>query len=121
MPTPSDSVSSPAPSESSDRLSEIARRERQLDLRELKAMARDKLGKKGLSSDLIAFLDFTDRDACLASLDRLEAAFTREVSRRVSERLNTPTRLPAARTPVDEDTLTDQEYYTLHHPKITFS
>ena len=117
MPASPDPISSPAPSSSPDRLTAIARRERQLDLRELKAMARDKLGKKGLSPDLLPFLDFTDRDACLSSLDRLEAAFTKEVARRVSERLNTPTRLPSARTPVDEDTLTDQEYYALHHPK----
>ncbi len=96
----------------SSRLRELEAREAELTRRELKAMARAHLAKKGLGEALLPFLDYSGRDQCLSSLDRLTEAFAGELARRVDKRLSAPGKsLPAPHPVPDEDALSDKEYY----------
>lgn len=66
---------------------EITRREAELTRRELKATAMDELAKRKLPSGLLDILNYSDADACNASIATVEKAWRECVQQGVNERL----------------------------------
>ena len=66
---------------------ELNRRERDLQLREMKAQAVSTLAEKGLPRELADCLDYTDAEKCSASMDRVEKAFRDAVQAGVETRM----------------------------------
>lgn len=66
---------------------EITRREAELTRRELKATAMDELAKRKLPGGLLDILDYSDADACSASIATVEKAWRECVQQGVNERL----------------------------------
>ncbi|MBR4236384.1 MAG: hypothetical protein IKR85_10050 [Clostridia bacterium] len=91
----------------------LEKREREVEMRELKLLARQTLADRGLSQELSGILDYSDREACLKSVDSVERALRQEVTRQMDKHLaGRGITLPAA-SDTDEDALSDREYYTL--------
>lgn len=65
----------------------IAQREADIARRELRASAIDTLTQKGLPRELEAIINYTDADACTASIDVVEKAWRKAVQDGVNERL----------------------------------
>lgn len=76
--------------ERKQREEQLAKREAEITRRELTAQAKDTLTSKGLPIELAAVLNYTDADACSASLEAVEKAFAAAVSKAVDERLRQP-------------------------------
>ena len=76
--------------ERKQREEQLAKREAEITRRELTAQAKDTLAGKGLPIELAATLNYTDADACSASLAAVEKAFAAAVSKAVDERLRQP-------------------------------
>lgn len=70
-----------------DRESEIARKEAEIARRELRAQAIETLAGKGLDKRLADMLDYSDADACRASIDQVEKTFRAAVQAGVEQRL----------------------------------
>ena len=86
-------------------------REKELLNREIRVLARETLAAKGLSPEMGALIDYSNREACLKSIDTAEALIKGEVSRQVDLRLaGRGISLPGA-VNVSEDEMTDREYY----------
>ena len=66
---------------------EITRREAELTRRELKAAAMDELAKRKLPGGLLDILNYSDADACNASIATVERAWRECVQQGVNERL----------------------------------
>jgi hypothetical protein len=73
--------------ERKEREETLARRERELTLREMRATAGDELARRGLPSALLSGLDYSGADNCGASIDAIEKAWRDSVQERVEERL----------------------------------
>ena len=92
----------------------LTRREEELDLREMKTLARETLARRGLSADMESILDYTDREKCLSSIDRAERLVRSEAARLLEKRLAAQgVPLPGAGACLDEDALSDREYYAM--------
>jgi len=83
-------------------------RERQLASRELNLLARETLAQRGLDAALLPLINLSDRDSCLSSISALETSLNAEVSRRLRK---SGMSLPMAAQDVDEDSMSDSEYY----------
>lgn len=66
---------------------DLEERERNIQLRELTAEAKDMLIEKGLSSDLASILDYKDAESVKESINIIEAAINMEAEKQVIERL----------------------------------
>lgn len=66
---------------------DLEERERNIQLRELTAEAKDMLIEKGLSSDLASILDYKDAESVKESISIIEAAINKEAEKQVIERL----------------------------------
>ena len=66
---------------------DLEERERNIQLRELTAEAKDILIEKGLSSDLASILDYKDAESVKESINIIEAAINKEAEKQVIERL----------------------------------
>lgn len=65
----------------------INAREKELNLRELKATAVIELGKLGLSPDFAEFLDYSNAETCSKSINTLAENLAKEVELQVNKRL----------------------------------
>lgn len=100
------------------REAELAKREAELTRRELKATAGATLESKGIPRDLAEILDYTDADACNASIAVLEKAFNESVQAKVNERLKASgMSLPASAGKPDFARMSDAEYYAMLNNK----
>lgn len=71
-----------------DRETKLLEREKAVTTRELKADAREKLAAAGLPvAESLELLDYTDSDACEASIKKLKAAFDKAISEKISATL----------------------------------
>lgn len=68
-------------------LEELARREADITRRELMAAAKDTLSGKGLPLELAEILNYADADTCGASMEKVQAAFEKAVTKTVNDRL----------------------------------
>lgn len=66
---------------------ELADKEAAITRRELTAEAKVSLADKGLPVELAEVLNYTDADACKASIEAVEAAFQKAVEKSVEDRL----------------------------------
>lgn len=66
---------------------DIEERERNIQLRELTAEAKDILIEKGLSSDLASILNYKDAETVKESINIIETAINKEAEKQVIERL----------------------------------
>ena len=66
---------------------DLEERERNIQLRELTAEAKDILIEKGLSSDLASILDYKNAESVKESINIIEAAINKEAEKQVIERL----------------------------------
>lgn len=73
--------------EEKKRLEELSRREADITRRELMATAKDTLSGKGLPLELAEILDYADADTCSASMEKVQAAFEKAVTKTVNDRL----------------------------------
>lgn len=69
------------------RADELAKREAAIAKRELKATAKEKLQDKGLSCDLAEFLDYTDEDHMVQSLEKLAKTYQQSIQVGVEAKL----------------------------------
>lgn len=70
-----------------DAQASLAKREAEITRRELRSAAIDTLAEKGLPKGLEEILNYTDADACNASIDVVEKAFREAVQQGVNDRL----------------------------------
>lgn len=100
--------------EMSRREAELAEREKQLTRREVKAMALEKLAERGLPRELADALNCDSEAECLKGIDRIERAFRQAVQSAVDERLRGESPTVGSGRRVDEDSMSDAEYYQTH-------
>lgn len=100
--------------EASRREAELAERERKVMERELRAMALEKLAERGLPRELADALPYTGETACLQGIDRMERVFRQAVQSAVDERLRGETPASGGGRRLDDDSLSDAEYYRLN-------
>ena len=90
---------------------EITRREAELTRRELKATAMDELTKRKLPGGLLDILNYSDADACSASIATVEKAWRECVQQGVNERLaQSGVSLKTGGSP-DYANMSDADYY----------
>lgn len=92
---------------------EITRREAELTRRELKATAMDELAKRKLPGGLLDILNYSDADACSASIATVEKAWRECVQQGVNERLaqsGVSLKTGTGNQP-DPDKMTDDEWF----------
>ena len=90
---------------------EITRREAELTRRELKATAMDELAKRKLPGGLLDILNYSDEDACSASIATVEKAWRECVQQGVNERLaQSGVSLKTGGSP-DYANMSDADYY----------
>ena len=92
---------------------EITRREAELTRRELKATAMDELAKRKLPGGLLDILNYSDVDACSASIATVEKAWRECVQQGVNERLaqsGVSLKTGTGNQP-DPDKMTDDEWF----------
>ena len=90
---------------------EITRREAELTRRELKATAMDELTKRKLPGGLLDILNYSDADACSASIATVEKAWRECVQQCVNERLaQSGVSLKTGGSP-DYANMSDADYY----------
>lgn len=73
--------------EQDKRSKELDKREKDITTRELKAQAYETLAEKNLPKELIDTLNFSDAEACNASIEAVEKAFQNAVKKAVDDRL----------------------------------
>lgn len=85
--------------EQDKRIKELDKREKDITTRELKAQAYETLAEKNLPKELIETLNFSDAEACNASIEAVEKAFQNAVKKAVDDRLRSkPPVKPAEQT-----------------------
>ena len=92
---------------------EITRREAELTRRELKATAMDELAKRKLPGGLLDILNYSDADACSASIATVEKAWRECVQQGVNKRLaqsGVSLKTGTGNQP-DPDKMTDDEWF----------
>ena len=100
------------PEENHDAEAALTRREEVLRVRELRLMAGEELLKRGLSNEIMELLDFSDRDKCLASLNRAQQLIDQEAAK-LADRRFAARALPGGAATVDSESLSDREYYAM--------
>lgn len=73
--------------ESQKKLDELAKREKDITTRELKAAAYETLAEKGLPKELVEILNYSDAETCNKSIESVEKAFQSAVEKTVNEKL----------------------------------
>lgn len=73
--------------EAQKKLDDLAKREKEITTRELKAQAYETLAEKGLPKDLIDILNYENADTCNKSIESVEKAFQAAVEKAVNEKL----------------------------------
>ena len=73
--------------EQQKKLDELAKREKDITTRELKAQAYETLAEKSLPKELVDILNYTDADSCNKSIAAVEKAFQTAVEKAVNEKL----------------------------------
>ncbi|KAB1437568.1 DUF4355 domain-containing protein [Candidatus Galacturonibacter soehngenii] len=68
-------------------LEELAKREKDINTRELKAQAYETLAEKGLPKDLANILNYESAETCNQSIEAVQKAFQSAVEKAVNERL----------------------------------
>lgn len=68
-------------------LEELAKREKDINTRELKAQAYETLAEKGLPKDLANILNYESAETCNQSIEAVEKSFQEAVEKAVNERL----------------------------------
>lgn len=107
-----------AEQETRQREADLAKREAELNRRELKTGAIDALESKGLPRGLADILDYSDADACSASIESVEKVFREAVQAEVDKRLRASgVRLPAPAGQPDYAKMSDAEYYAATYQK----
>lgn len=91
----------------------LEKKRRELEIRETRVLVREKLAEKGMSAELEALIRADDRDGALEEIDRLERVFAREVDRQTEKRLAGRGGTLPGQAAVNEDDLSDREYYLL--------
>lgn len=66
---------------------DLEKREREITKRELSAQAKETLVDKGLPMELADVLDYTDADACDASIKKVEKAFQQAVQKAIDDKI----------------------------------
>ena len=69
------------------KLEDLEKREKEITKRELSAQAKETLVDKGLPMDLADVLDYTDADACNASIEKVEKAFQQAVQKAIDDKI----------------------------------
>ena len=87
--------------ESEQQESELEKREKRVLLRELKADAKDELQRKGLPAALADFLDYSNKEAMVNSIDTVGNAFAAAVEQGVKSRIKGKT--PFGRSGISGD------------------
>lgn len=73
--------------EQEKRLKELEAREKEITVRELKAVALETLAEKGLPKELAEILNYNDADSCKKSIESVEKAFQSAVEKAVNDKL----------------------------------
>ncbi|AJG98862.1 hypothetical protein LF65_02276 [Clostridium beijerinckii] len=66
---------------------DLAKREREITIRELKAQAYETLAEKGIPKELVDILNYESADTCNKSIESVQKAFQTAVEKAVNERL----------------------------------
>jgi hypothetical protein len=66
---------------------ELDDRETALNRKELMSQAKETLVNKGIPTDMVEFLDFTDADSCNKSIEKLEKTFNGSLQKAVDEKI----------------------------------
>lgn len=85
----------------------LAKREAELNRRELMATAKETLISKGLPAELAIALDYTDADACNKSIEKIGKAFEDAVQKHVEQKIKGGKTIKSAKS--DSDDMTDEE------------
>lgn len=73
--------------ENQKRLDDLAKREKDITTRELKAQAYETLAEKGLPKELVEILNYSDAEQCNKSIEAVEKAFQSAVEKAVNDKL----------------------------------
>lgn len=94
-----------------DRESALSAREKEITRRELRAEAIDTLISKGLPKELEQLLNYTDADACSASIAAMEKVFRSAVQSEVNSRLSkSSTQVRRSGTNAESELLADMRH-----------
>lgn len=108
-----------AEAEAGEREAALRRREAEITRRELRAEAVDQLIAKGLPKELSDLIDYTDADACKASMATVEKVFRQAVQAGIDERIRASGGSVGAGSGAkpDMDKLSDADYYSTIYKK----
>lgn len=73
--------------EEKKKLDELAKREKDITTRELKAAAYETLAEKGIPKELVEILNYESAETCNTSIEAVEKAFQSAVQKAVNEKL----------------------------------
>jgi hypothetical protein len=73
--------------ENQKKLDDLAKREKDINTRELKAQAYETLAEKGLPKELVEILNYSDAEQCNKSIEAVEKAFQSAVEKAVNDKL----------------------------------
>lgn len=73
--------------ENQKKLDDLAKREKDITTRELKAQAYETLAEKGLPKELVEILNYSDAEQCNKSIEAVEKAFQTAVEKAVNDKL----------------------------------
>lgn len=73
--------------ENQKKLDDLAKREKDITTRELKAQAYETLAEKGLPKELVEILNYSDAEQCNKSIEAVEKAFQSAVEKAVNDKL----------------------------------
>ncbi|GEM_PF-1314275 len=73
--------------EKQKKLDDLAKREKDITTRELKAQAYETLAEKGLSKELVDILNYDNAEQCNKSIEAVEKAFQLSVEKAINEKL----------------------------------
>ena len=98
--------------EKQKKLDELAKREKDITTRELRATAYETLAEKNLPKELVDILNYSDAEQCNKSIEAVEKAFQSAVEKAVNDKLrggNPPKGGQGSK--LDYSKMSDAEYY----------
>ncbi len=98
--------------EKQKKLDELAKREKDITTRELRATAYENLAEKNLPKELVDILNYSDAEQCNKSIEAVEKAFQSAVEKAVNDKLrggNPPKGGQGSK--LDYSKMSDAEYY----------
>lgn len=101
-----------AEKEEKKKLDDLAKREKDITTRELRATAYETLAEKNLPKELVDILNYSDAEQCNKSIEAVEKAFQSAVEKAVNDKLrggNPPKSGQGSKT--DYSKMSDAEYY----------